>query len=345
MSHLKCWSQAAMAVFLALPAAGQTFQVYPAPLLSMPAVADSNSPVFWRDGAFYIINSTGESRIAAVADQYSFDDAEWVGVGVDAADHFPMWIESVWQDVDGTLYAWYHHERQGVCGDAGLTMPEIGALVSVDGGYNFFDLGIVLASGEDPDCSAKNGFFAGGHGDFSVILDPAGGYFYFLFDNYGGPADSQGVAIARMAFEDRLNPVGAVWKFHNGAWEEPGIGGAVTPILRAATPWSAANPDAFWGPSIHWNSALHSYVMLMSHACCGPNWPQEGIYISFNSDLSNPQGWSTPQKVLSGKEIGFSPGYYPQIIGVEYGETDTLAGEVARLYIKGVSRWEIVFQP
>ena len=72
-------------------------------------------------------------------------------------------------------------------------------------------------------------------------------------------------------------------------------------------------------------------------------WPQEGIYAVFNPDLSNPETWTQPQRILAGKDIGFSPGFYPQVLGLETGETDTLAGEAARLYIKGFSRWKIVF--
>lgn len=333
------------ALSLAPFAPAQDVTIRRAPMLYMPGVVDSNSPVFWRDGLMYIINSTGAPRITAVVDQYSFDEGEVMPIRVEPGDHMPMWIESVWQDEDGTLFAWYHHERTGVCRGSTLTVPEIGAMASLDGGYSYIDLGIVLSAGDPPDCSAKNGFFAGGHGDFSVIADPASGYFYFLFDNYGGDAESQGVSIARMAMSDRFQPVGAVYKYYNGAWEEPGIGGRVTPIFRAAVPWNKPNVDSFWGPSVHWNYALESYVVLMSRTCCEPGWPQEGIYITFNRDLSNPEGWTAPERLMSAEEIGFAPGYYPQIIGTGPYETDTVAGQTARLYIKGVSKWEITFTP
>ncbi|MGQ9919529.1 MAG: hypothetical protein ACUVS7_19205, partial [Bryobacteraceae bacterium] len=83
-----------------------------------------------------------------------------------------------------------------------------------------------------------------------------------------------------------------VYKYYNGGWEEPGLGGRLTPIFPAVVPWNRENTDAFWGPSVHWNTALNRYVALMSHACCKPGWPQEGIYISFNPDLSDPAGWT-----------------------------------------------------
>ena len=309
----------------------------------MPSEVDSNSPAFWRDGQLHIFNSTGRPMLTKGADQLLMYLGSPKAVGVDTHDHFPMWIEAVWQDEDGTLYAWYHHEPDGVCPDSSLSKPQIGALVSGDGGATFIDLGIVLASGDPADCSAQNGFFAGGHGDFSVILDRDHRYFYFLFGNYGGDHAGQGVAIARMAFEDRASPAGAVWKYHEAVWEEPGLEGRVTPIFPASVAWQDAHADSFWGPSVHWNTYLQTYVVLLNRACCAPMWPQEGIYVVFNPDLSNPETWTAPRRILQAKDIGFAPGYYPQALGLRPGETDTLAGQTVRLYVKGLSRWKLEF--
>jgi hypothetical protein len=309
----------------------------------MPAKVDSNSPVYWRAGELHIFNSAGSPLLTKGADQFRMYLGKPQPVGVDLQDRFPMWIEAVWQDEDGTLYAWYHHEPAAVCPDSSLTTPNIGALVSSDGGATFTDLGIVLSSGDNADCSAQNGFFAGGHGDFSVILHQDRRYFYFLFGNYGGDPAGQGVAIARMAFEDRASPAHAVWKFHEGAWEEPGIEGRVTPIFPASVPWQDGNADSFWGPSVHWNTYRQSYVVLLNRACCAPMWPQEGIYVAFNPDLGNPATWTAPNRILQAKDIGFTPGYYPQVLGINPGETDTLAGQTVRLYVKGFSRWKIEF--
>ncbi len=309
----------------------------------MPILVDSNSPAYWRDGELHIFNSAGISYMTSAQDQYSLLDGSLDLVWVDREEHFPMWIESVWQDSDGTLYAWYHHETAGLCPGSTLSVPDIGALVSTDGGKTFQDQGVVLASADPIDCSARNGFFAGGHGDFSVILDRDSAYFYFLFGNYGGPLEGQGVAVARMAFEDRANPAGAVWKYHAGAWNEPGLGGLVTPVFPAKVAWQEANADALWGPSVHWNTYLRSYVVLLNHACCEPQWPQEGIYIAFNPDLGNPDAWTAPARILAGKDAGFAPAFYPQVLGLYVDESDTIAGQVARFWVKGLSKWEIVF--
>jgi hypothetical protein len=255
--------------------------------------------------------------------------------------HYPLWIESVWKDDDGTIYAWYHHEAQ-VCSN-GLAMPEIGALVSTDGGITYADLGIVLSSGNPANCNAQNGFFASGHGDFSVIPDRNREYFYFFFTNYGGPPLNQGISVARMAFADRTDPIGKVWKFSQGEWLEPGLSGAVTPIFAARVPWERSNADSFWGAAVHWNTSIEQYVMLLNHACCAPGWPQEGIYVSLSADLSDPFSWRAPSRILDGDEIGFAPGFYPQAWGTGPGETDSIAGANPRLFVKGISNWELVF--
>jgi hypothetical protein len=46
---------------------------------------------------------------------------------------------------------------------------------SRDNGATWEDLGFVLTAPDDSlDCQALNGYFAGGHGDFSVALDAPG---------------------------------------------------------------------------------------------------------------------------------------------------------------------------
>ncbi len=326
-----------LAVAAVTIAQAQIAYLRPAPPLSLPVpIVDGNSPGFWQDGSLRVYTSTGVPISMSGADLFGLQ--EGLPPTVEPADHYPLWIEAVWPDDDGTVYAWYHHESAHICVGNELAVPSIGALVSTDGGSTFRDLGIVLSSGDPPDCDAKNGFFAGGHGDFSVILDQNREYFYFLFTNYGGPASSQGVAIARMAFQDRANPVGTVAKFYLSEWSEPGVGGMLTPFLPAVVPWNRSDTDSFWGPAVHWNTYLNSYVVLLNHACCRTNWPQEGIYVTFSQDLSQPAAWTAPVKVLDDPR-----GYYPQAFGMAIGETDTLASQVARLFIKGESKWEILF--
>ena len=313
----------------------QTIEIRPTSVITLPTPTDSNSPGHWWNGNFVLFNAMGTPYRSEGVDQFNLSGSAEVVVEEGPGS---LWIESTWMDDDGTLFAWYHHEPGGLCADNYLTAPKIGAMVSHDNGRTFQNLGFVLESGDPIDCSAENGYFAGGNGDFTVIPDSSHTYFYFLFSTYAGDVSNQGVAVARMAFADRFNPQGMVWKYYKGGFSEPGLGGLVSPILPANVSWSKPDADAFWGPSVHWNTALNQFVMLLNHSCCSPGWPQEGIYLSMNPDIGNPGGWSAPLKILNSWETG----WYPQVIGQDPNGTDKLAGAVSRLYVGGYSWAEMV---
>jgi hypothetical protein len=320
-------------------ASSQSVQLRPAARLVYPTRIDGNCPSFWNEAGLNLFSSVGTPEMISSAPEFA---GPWVSEEVEVThhQHFPLWIESAWVDVDGTVFGWYHHEPDGVCEGDSLTSPKIGAVVSYDGGKTIKDLGIVLESGDPVDCAAKNGFFAGGHGDFSVIPDREGKYFYFFFTNYAGDVSTQGIVVARLDVEDRYKPAGRVFKYYQGEWTEPGIGGRVTPVFPARQSWSRSDTDSFWGPALSWNTHLRQYVMLLNRSCCRTGWPQEGIYASFSNDLTNPASWKVPSRILSGKEAG---AYYPQTVGLGAGETDSVSGEVGRLFIQGVSEWEMIF--
>jgi hypothetical protein len=317
---------------LAIAAEPGRFQLQPAEPVTIPLSIDSNSPTFWIGDDLHAFSSTGAPYLSSIGEEIRTHKVE-----IDSTN-FPMWIESVWQADDGTVYAWYHHEQVGLCPGTTLHVPVIGALVSYDAGKSFKDLGIILSSGEPNDCSARNGYFANGHGDFSVILDREKQFFYFVFGVYGGEASRQGIAIARMAFTNLTAPVGTVWKYHAGSWNEPGLRGHVTPVFPATVGWQAEDTDAFWGPSIHWNTHLENYVVVMNRSCCHTGWPQEGIYLTMTADLSDPAAWSAPVKVLATGD------WYPWVLGIGPGETSAEAGKTVRLFVRNFSEWQITFE-
>jgi hypothetical protein len=117
----------------------------------------------------------------------------------------------------------------------------------------------------------------------------------------------------------------------------------VTPIFPVKRDWAARAPDALWGPAVHWNTYLNCYVMLLNRAQGEPGWSQEGVYVSFSTDLSRPEMWTPPKKILDKAEFPQWYFFYPQVMGLEPEGTDRRAGQVARLYVNGVSRWEIEF--
>lgn len=116
---------------------------------------------------------------------------------------------------------------------------------------------------------------------------------------------------------------------------------APSPILPAAVSWHSRRGvvDAFWGPSVHWNTYLERYVMLLNRAN-DAEWTQEGIYMSVTASIEDPASWPAPRKLLDGGR------WYPQVMGLEAGSgTDKLAGQRARFFMSGTSEHELVFQP
>ncbi|UCF43434.1 MAG: hypothetical protein JSV99_00460 [Planctomycetota bacterium] len=305
---------------------------------------DCSSPAHWDGDTMYIFYAWGHpfrasgpnvSHLSTDTQRVTFDNESTWKMG-------NRWSESTHKTDDGKLYMWYHNEPPRW---PATTAPRIGAMVSDDNGLNFRDLGIVLeAPPGSNNPQTANKYFKGGNGDFVVVADREKQYFYFFISTYHKTKSEQGVSIARMRYNDREDPKGRVFKWHNGKWSEPGLGGKVTPIFPAAVDWHRPDADAFWGPSVHFNTYLNCWVMLLNRAI-DKDWSQEGIYISYNSDLANPSGWTKPKKILDAAELENSK-WYPQVIGLdkEKRETDKLASKNARLFVAGLSKWKLIFQ-
>ncbi|MBI2189048.1 MAG: hypothetical protein HYU37_18270 [Acidobacteria bacterium] len=327
-----------------------------APLLTFPGVVDSNSPAVWdrvggRNLLFVMMSESGQPRRAWGRDMVNMGAARqvaltpWPGGGV--------WMESILRDVDGTWYGYYHNEIPAeVCGRTDKMIPRIGAARSRDRGASWEDLGIVLeAPPRSFACNTNSAYIVGGVGDFTVMLDADSRDLYFFYSLYLRTMMSQGIAVARLAWADRDAPIGKITIWRNGAWtpgsalrtseSERWLYPAASPIFPAAESWHDADQqvDAFWGPSVHWNTRIGHYVMLLSRAK-DVAWEQEGVYVSFARSLQDPRAWSVPTRILKGGT------WYPQVLGLEDGAgTDKTAGEWARFFMLGESRHMIRFVP
>jgi hypothetical protein len=257
-------------------------------------------------------------------------------------------MEAIIQDDNGTLYGYYHYEPQGLCGAQQKTAPQIGAARSMDNGASWEDLGIILRVPSPAlYCESPNGYFAGGVGDFSVVLDHEKIDAYFFFGNYSGETQVQGVAVGRMPWAQRDTPQnnlavwnGFEWQYPPGNFLPVRRPVAIKPIYPAALSWHdwSERVDAFWGPSVHWNTYLNQYVMLLNRAS-DAGWTQEGVYIAFSPVLHDPKRWTSPQKILDIES------FYPQVLGLRIDQgTDKLAGSQARLFVGGRSDHILVFQ-
>ncbi len=337
--------------------------------VAFPNDTDSNSPAVWEilDGTWTLtmFNSVaGWSELSRGPSLRALADGGNVRFD-GAAPHGGLWFESMIRDTDA-WYGFYHNERADVvCVGSGKVWPRIGMARSEDRGQTWRDLGPVIETPASmAACDTSNYYFVGGVGDASVVLDPDRNYAYLYYTQYAEAVDRVGVAVARLAWADRDEPAGRADIWDDGVWLPPTRGGQpvagedeesgdqdpaagavewefplATPVLRAANRWDDAQPGvkALWGPSIHWNMVLKTYVMLLNEAVSN-TWEQGGIYVSFNDRVDDPGGWSAPALVTRGGR------WYPQVIGLEPSAgTDSLAGGAARFFMGGKSDHLIVF--
>jgi hypothetical protein len=192
----------------------------------------------------------------------------------------------------------------------------------------------------------------GGVGDVTAVLDHDREYLYLFFTQYAREGAAQGIAVARAPWANRDDPAGSLAIWREGAWlpatrlnpdedAPPQWAYPVgTPLVPATRPWHDGRPEsnAFWGASIHWNTYLEQWVMLVNRAR-DETFNQDGIYVSFAPSLSDPGAWSPPTEVLNGG------GWYGQVAGLEPADgTDRRAGQRARLFVTGQSNHLIEFQ-
>lgn len=328
--------------------------------IAFAADTDSNSPAVWSlvNGRqyLYVLNSVAgrstQSRGLSVDRLSPLAPVKWSP----AAPQGGAWIEAIVPDPNGSnWYGYYHNEREDVvCPGSGKVIPRIGAARSSDRGLTWRDLGTVIEAPPGTErCDTLNHYFVGGVGDFSVILDRDQQYLYFYYTQYFERNSEVGVAVARMTWANRNSPVNKATVWNAGVWL-PGstqrvlqpdgrtanqfVHRSATPMPKAPDSWDGgtAAVDVFWGPAVHWNTALGMYVMLLNRATSA-EWAQEGIYVSYSPRLDDPRAWSPPIKILGGGS------WYPQVVGLQPGGTDREAGELARFFVGGRSQYLVRF--
>lgn len=319
--------------------------------IELPAEIDSSNPAVWaRVGGvlrLFVISSWGGVPVRSSGASL---DSLRPGPPVAFISHpgHGVWMEAIIPDDTGAWYGYYHHERPAdACGRPDRQLPRIGAMRSTDNGGTWQDLGIVLDAPDGSEaCDSTNRFVLGGVGDVTAALDADRRDVYLYYSQYVRDGAAQGVTAARIAWADRDAPAGTAQIWSGGAWlpvSRSASGGVVypvaTPLVRSRQPFHdrTATNDVFWGPSIHWNTYLRQYVMVLNRAR-DDHFGQEGIYISYAPSLSDPAQWTAPAKLRSGGE------WYPQIISEAHGSgTDRIAGKQARFFMFGRSEWLIAF--
>jgi len=212
---------------------------------------------------------------------------------------------------------------QGLTGEkTPAAVCRIGIMKSTDGGRSWVNKGIFIEDLQ-PRMILKphntSVTFAGGVGDPSAV--GSGDYLYLFFSEYGYPGNydsstydpakeysGQCISVARIRLSDLDDPQGKAKRWDGNGFNAPynGTGKPIAALqisqAEGGGPVSSTTSKYHWGPSISWNTYLHSWVMLMATAEA-PSWRGGKIYISFNKneDLDigkNSQEWSTPQLLI-----------------------------------------------
>lgn len=311
----------------------------PAPTIRFPADVDSNSPAFWTEAGLHVLNSNQNPSVSVGSDVENLG-APIRGRFLDGLP-IPRWIEGVWRDSSGAVWGLYHREDYAwQCPERPyFTIPRIGIARSGDDAITWEDLGLVLADDVgEVDCgSSPNRFFAGGIGDPSWAIDETRGYAYVLYSSYAIPLAEQGIQIARLRLSELPSPVGKAFRWNGGSWTEPGLGGHGESVLKPNHSWHGPGADAFWGPSVHWNPHVGAHVILLNRTR-GPSFDQEGAYVAYAPDITDPLTWTAPEKFYEGGD------WYVQVFGdASIKGTDRLAGESARFFMHGFSNHRIRF--
>jgi hypothetical protein len=333
-----------------------TARLIQAPRYEFPAKVDSNTPVRWSlaDGIWAMSAFISWGGTPSLSVGTGLEDLRpSTPVHVNNHPGHGIWFESILEDDAGTWYGFYHHELPAdPCGRPDMDLPSIGAVRSVDRGRTWDHIGLVLAAPLSTlACHSSNRFVVGGVGDVSVVLDHDKQDLYFFFTQYPREVAAQGVAVARMAWADRDEPAGKAAVWHEGAWlparpvtlEDTSMAWEYpvgTPLVPATRSWHDGGPtaDAFWGASVHWNTYLEQWVMLVNRTR-NKRFDQDGHYVAFSPALEEPSSWSAPVKLLNGG------GWYSQVVGLEPREgSDTRAGQRARFFVTGRSDYLIEFR-
>lgn len=320
-------------------------------------VTDCNSPSHWDGETLYVFNSWEQPWRTSGPDLFHLSPVSAVQFNNPELKKLWIWLESTWKDERGILYGWFHNEVPFICGEGSKELPgypivvRCGALRSHDNGANWEDLGFILeAPATSVLCNTQSKWYAGGFGDFCALPDGQREHIYFYFVNYGSDFEHQGLCVGRLRYPDRDSQRGKLVLWDGNGWNEPGLGGYPMPIFPASVNLTLKKGQTFWGPSIHWNTVLNQYVMLLNRIA-DTSWATEGLYVSFNPKIEDIQGWTAPQKFMDRTEAVFANpkqqgnGWYVQAMGTGKGETDKLAGGSPRIFVDGSSRWELVFLP
>ncbi len=205
-----------------------------------------------------------------------------------------MW----WDEQTRTLYGLIHSELESI-GKQGWCGKKTRLATSKDLGLTWTLVGDILTRALPNKQDYSGAFFEAGPADFDFYADVKGGYFYVTCWNAFVPKKGKinGFTlyseVARCAIDDKMAP-GKWFKFCDGAWTEPGLGGKASRV--------GFDRRGIYGNTIY-STYLKKYLRIGIHAGIkdsrfpGIGFEDCSIHISTCTDLAK-QDWSPMAKLL-----------------------------------------------
>ena len=211
-------------------------------------------------------------------------------------------ITGVYRRADGVLYAVYYaedHEGMPKLSHGGIPgfYASQALALSMDNGRSWKQLGQVITSSKPKEWVAYPGQADRGAGESGTVVTPDGQWLYVYYTDHSR-VNNRGVQVclARCRLGDATPSPGSFFKYHNGAFGQPGIGGLDTPVVSAHADDQA---EAMY-PHVLYMPALKKYVMILSvnywkEYVHKTGLRRSGIYIAVSDDGIR---WSSPRRLL-----------------------------------------------
>lgn len=268
---------------------------------------------FFPDQTPVVLRAAPKLRVLMAAEDrtYLLDGSDWTSLSTarevlapekrNDYDNGYAGIAGVHRTPSGRLYAIYHAEDHVGMPRFPSGIPgyyaSIAMAVSDDDGVTWQRLGPVIKSAKDKSWTALPVRYDRGVGEPSLAVDRSGNWLYVYYTDHSRVTTAGvSIAMARASADIRESSAIRFFKYHQGVFSEPGLGGAETPIILLST---GPTTEALL-PHVVFVRALDRYVMTLSVN----NWSDyrtdqgltnSGVYVAFSRDGVE---WSTPALLL-----------------------------------------------